>query len=76
VVDGDAVQQRFDDLIPDAVGELVTAWTVVVDTITDDGEKATWYLTARGQTPTTTLGHARWVDHKIAAAVIADRLDP
>lgn len=65
----DEVHDRVRDALAAAVGEVVTGWTLVIDTITDEGTPATWWLVQDDQPIILTLGHVRYVDHKIAAAL-------
>jgi hypothetical protein len=69
------VTEAIHQALPEAIGEMVTAWSLVAETITEDGYRATWWLTAEGQLDSTTLGHVRHVDHAIAARMVVERME-
>jgi hypothetical protein len=77
VADRDITQvtEAISQALPEATGEMVVAWTLVANTITEDGYRATWWLTTEGQLDETTLGHVRHVDHAIAARMVVERME-
>ena len=73
--DLDEITEAVEQALPGALGEMVTAWSLVAETITEDGYRATWWLTTKGQLDSTTLGHVRHVDHAIAARMVVERME-